>query len=204
MNLVQQGLSKDQGNGPGSTISMAAEIVDMIIDHLHDCKPALESCALVSHTWLPASRFHLFRSIQLDPHPSCYHRCDKLYAIIEQSPHLAAIIRELHIDGGIGNYCVHASPRLNLLLDSLTHLNTLHIKHVNLNWDYHTPELQSALAVFSYQIRYPIPMSRNATFHSSHYYVFSTRALLRYLSPCSLATQKRGAEGMGWKCGVEE
>jgi hypothetical protein len=115
----------------------------MIIDHLHDCKPALESCGLVSHAWLPASRFHLFRNIELRPNSSDSHCCDRLYEVIQQSPYIAAIIRELHIDGGIHDFWVHYTPCLALFLDSLTRLKTLHIKDVN--WDEQTLKLKGAL-----------------------------------------------------------
>jgi hypothetical protein len=120
----------------------------MIIDHLHDCKPALRCCALVSRAWLPASRFHLFRSIMLRPSRRAHpypHCCNKLYALIRRSPHLAAIISELYIENGI--WCdhmdwVHDTPCLALLLNSLTHLNTLHL--IRVDWSRQPSELRGA------------------------------------------------------------
>ena len=41
-------------------ITFSGEIVDIIIDYLHDDFDTLKSCSLVCHAWLPASRFHLF------------------------------------------------------------------------------------------------------------------------------------------------
>jgi hypothetical protein len=125
---------------------MAAEVVDMIIDHLHDHKHDLQSCALVAHAWLPASRFHLFRSIELSPkRRTCPRHCDKLYAVIQRSPHLVKMIRELHIyEGSMGKgfEWVNDAPCLALILDSLTHLNALHLRRIN--WIRQTPKLRGA------------------------------------------------------------
>ncbi|KAJ7156270.1 hypothetical protein C8R46DRAFT_429892 [Mycena filopes] len=41
------------------------ELVDRFIDYLHDDDHALGNCALVSKTWLPASRYHLFSLVVL-------------------------------------------------------------------------------------------------------------------------------------------
>jgi hypothetical protein len=43
------------------------ELVEMIIDYLHDDKRALGTCGLVCRFWLPSSRFHLFSNIFLNP-----------------------------------------------------------------------------------------------------------------------------------------
>lgn len=42
-----------------------AEIIDLVIDHLYEDRAALNKCSLVSKSWLPRSRFHIFRH-------SCY------------------------------------------------------------------------------------------------------------------------------------
>ncbi|KZT02342.1 uncharacterized protein LAESUDRAFT_604658, partial [Laetiporus sulphureus 93-53] len=47
------------------------ELRDMILDFLHDDCPALKSCSLVSGVWLPTTRSHLFRSIQIRSTESC-------------------------------------------------------------------------------------------------------------------------------------
>jgi hypothetical protein len=117
----------------------------MIIDHLHDCKSSLQSCALVSRTWLPASRFHLFRSIELGTQYDTYSPLRKIYTSIQKSPHILALIRELHIHEGNmdkGLEWVNDAPDLALLLNSLTHLNTLHLRRIN--WILLTPKLRGA------------------------------------------------------------
>jgi hypothetical protein len=39
---------------------LPAELLDHIVDHLHDTKDALKSCGLVSKSWIPRTRRHLF------------------------------------------------------------------------------------------------------------------------------------------------
>ena len=46
------------------------ELVDQIIDFLHDDHPTLQSCTLVARTWLPSSRLHLFSKISVDVNSS--------------------------------------------------------------------------------------------------------------------------------------
>ncbi|KAJ7164186.1 hypothetical protein C8R46DRAFT_309303 [Mycena filopes] len=41
------------------------ELVDRFLDNLHDDRNTLATCALVSRTWTPASRYHLFSHIVL-------------------------------------------------------------------------------------------------------------------------------------------
>ena len=41
------------------------ELVDQIIDFLHDDHPTLQSCTLVARAWLPSSRLHLFTNITI-------------------------------------------------------------------------------------------------------------------------------------------
>ncbi|GLB44326.1 hypothetical protein LshimejAT787_1602560 [Lyophyllum shimeji] len=43
------------------------ELIDIIIDHLHDDRVALANCSMVCKAWLASSRFHLFSDILLSP-----------------------------------------------------------------------------------------------------------------------------------------
>lgn len=45
--------------------SLPNELVDRVIDFLHDIPQALKACSLVCHIWSPAARFHLFHNIQV-------------------------------------------------------------------------------------------------------------------------------------------
>ena len=49
---------------------MPQEVVDQVIDHLHDDMKALRACSLVCRAWTPASSVHLFTTLFWPP---CYH-----------------------------------------------------------------------------------------------------------------------------------
>ena len=40
-----------------------AELLDYVVDHLYDARDALKSCCLVSKSWIPCARKHLFASV---------------------------------------------------------------------------------------------------------------------------------------------
>ncbi|KAF8970471.1 hypothetical protein BDZ97DRAFT_95945 [Flammula alnicola] len=42
------------------------EVVEVIIDHLHNDKKSLNVCTLVARRWLPTSRYHLISSVRVD------------------------------------------------------------------------------------------------------------------------------------------
>ena len=44
---------------------LPAEILDHVVDHLHDAKHTLRSCCLVSKSWIPRTRRYLFADIDL-------------------------------------------------------------------------------------------------------------------------------------------
>jgi len=85
------------------------EVQDRILDFLHDDKLALKACALVCRTWVPTSRFHLFRQIQLylrtadtamaiftNPHctiRSCFHM--GVWADFNSSTEITAVLQYL-------------------------------------------------------------------------------------------------------------
>ncbi|KIP02383.1 hypothetical protein PHLGIDRAFT_79196, partial [Phlebiopsis gigantea 11061_1 CR5-6] len=52
---------------------LAQELVDHIIDFLHNDPATLRSCTLVAHTWLPSSRFHLFSRVEVQVAESRFH-----------------------------------------------------------------------------------------------------------------------------------
>ena len=43
------------------------EIFELVIDHLHDEPNTLKPCCLVSKSWVPRSRIHLFAQVTFDP-----------------------------------------------------------------------------------------------------------------------------------------
>ena len=46
---------------------LPAELLYYIVDHLQDTKDALKSCGLVSKSWIPRTRRHLFADIKYSP-----------------------------------------------------------------------------------------------------------------------------------------
>ncbi|KAF9780878.1 hypothetical protein BJ322DRAFT_1112270 [Thelephora terrestris] len=42
------------------------EVLDLIVDHLHDQPTALEECCLVSKSWVPRARSHLFAEVEFN------------------------------------------------------------------------------------------------------------------------------------------
>jgi hypothetical protein len=43
---------------------LPAEMLDHVVDHLHDTEDALKSCCLVSKSWVPRTRKHLFAVVE--------------------------------------------------------------------------------------------------------------------------------------------
>jgi hypothetical protein len=119
--------------------SLPAETIDRIIDHLGD-PYYYRSAARVCRKWLPRSRFRLFQNLDLYPHSKRYYRsakphpCGRLYAVIQQTPHISSLIAELHIHEGQDwreQDWVNTTPALISVLDSLTHLRMLHLRRFN-------------------------------------------------------------------------
>ena len=47
--------------------SFPPEIIDLVIDQLHDEPDALKACCLVSKSWIPRARMHLLAHVEFDP-----------------------------------------------------------------------------------------------------------------------------------------
>ncbi|KAF9009774.1 hypothetical protein BDZ89DRAFT_1143749 [Hymenopellis radicata] len=80
---------------PSTNTSLPPELVDMIIQHLSGHKDALQSCALVSRTWLGFSQRALFRDAQVNFDTS--KKMAKLLDDLISIPHLQALVRGLAI-----------------------------------------------------------------------------------------------------------
>ncbi|KAJ7168887.1 hypothetical protein C8R46DRAFT_1350376 [Mycena filopes] len=61
---VAQGQGRECSNGK-HPLHFPPELVDRSIDYLHDDRYTLATCALVSNTWTPASRYHVFGHVNL-------------------------------------------------------------------------------------------------------------------------------------------
>ena len=49
-----------------STPDLPPELLDQIVDHLQDTEEVLRNCCLVSKSWVPRTRRHLFAIIKFD------------------------------------------------------------------------------------------------------------------------------------------
>ncbi|CDO73212.1 hypothetical protein BN946_scf185007.g267 [Trametes cinnabarina] len=113
------------------------ELTDYIIDFLHEDARTLASCAVVSRAWIPAARFHLFRSIVLrdDAFSSSFRR------LLTLSPDLGYYVRDLTVARSVTVSEVFlpskpAGPCINnalpQVLQQLPHLRSLTLAHVDL------------------------------------------------------------------------
>ncbi|KAJ7171139.1 hypothetical protein C8R46DRAFT_1216735 [Mycena filopes] len=78
--------------------SCVQELVDLTIDFLHGSTKDLKRCALVSHSWLPAARYHLFSYVSLQAGgPIPQHLLDMFST--DQYDHIRRVITHLAIEG---------------------------------------------------------------------------------------------------------
>jgi len=135
------------------------ELIDRIIDYLHDSHADLSACSCVCRAWLESSRFHLFYSISIhtagkrESYGSLLSKCQKLSKAIRRCPSIAFHVRDLEFSTGF-RYGFHlgepGSPtRLKIeqllppLLQSFTRLRTLCLV-VNI-WRELTPDIRKSL-----------------------------------------------------------
>lgn len=147
-----------------SDIHLPQELVDHIIDHLHDDPLTLSNCARVCQAWLPTSRLHFFTKISLkatSPHngPAVpQERCKRLHTVLSRSPEIIYNIRELEICEGSPHHHHDHYPELSSttwittertltsLFKMLTHLQRLDFSATStLYWQLLPPTFQSAL-----------------------------------------------------------
>ncbi|KAJ7582263.1 hypothetical protein C8J56DRAFT_245777 [Mycena floridula] len=71
------------------------ELVDYIIDHVHDSTETLLACALVCRSWLPSARFHLFSDITI----SESHTIPRILQGLSMNDTLPGLVRSLALIG---------------------------------------------------------------------------------------------------------
>lgn len=95
------------------------ELIDRVIDHLHDDEETLRACSLVARSWLPASRFHLFQALYVF-NERAYRA---LIELLQTNPGLGTHVRELALDLLYDSYG-NAEPWIRPPID-ISPLNTL-------------------------------------------------------------------------------
>ncbi|KAK0209599.1 hypothetical protein IW262DRAFT_1417739 [Armillaria fumosa] len=87
--------------------SLPPELIDYILDFLHDDVPVLRMCSLASNSLLPRSRHHIYsgvfivHDIDIDSFRELYagkvYRCGDFEALLKHSPHVGRLVRTLGI-----------------------------------------------------------------------------------------------------------
>ncbi|KAJ7461795.1 hypothetical protein B0H11DRAFT_115657 [Mycena galericulata] len=88
--------------------SVPQELLDIIINDLHDDVPSLKACSLASRVFVPSARVHIFSTIYLLPPRRLRlvgsqrqkNYSQKFDALLDKSPHLAPLVKDLRIVEG--------------------------------------------------------------------------------------------------------
>ncbi|SJL18049.1 uncharacterized protein ARMOST_21620 [Armillaria ostoyae] len=129
--------------------SLPQELVDRIIDESSDDIPTLQSCSLVSHTFLPRTRVHLFKTIGL----STILECQKFHGLCVASPHLTAYVKNLGICTRYGghNHPVLEDPSFLAVMSLLPVGQLKGLKMMKYHWDNISESSKEALSRHSFR-----------------------------------------------------
>jgi hypothetical protein len=126
-------------SSPDISMPLSPELIDIIIDNLHNDKRSLSACCLTSKQWVSSCRFHLFSKITVTP-----HRISSVLHFLEShSPSITLLVRNLVVDD-FSEWGLDADPeegtrlsfpadklrRIFLLLCSVEHLHIRNCYHV--------------------------------------------------------------------------
>ncbi|GJE95922.1 hypothetical protein PsYK624_121140 [Phanerochaete sordida] len=102
------------------------ELIDIVIDHLHDDKASLAACSLVSRTWRNSGQFHLLESVTLLGVTSEKGLgLDAFLASVAQSPRIGHYVRELRVHGEGSWFGKYTPTELRALSLGPTHIRAL-------------------------------------------------------------------------------
>jgi len=124
--------------------NLPQELIDIILDNLHDDYMALRSCSLVRHSWLPTCHRHIFRHVVLLPTNkyALYAKrpiksySQRLHGILFNSPHIANYIQQLKVyEGQFAKHedWIKTDQTLPLVLRSLTNLKRIEFRRLYWN-----------------------------------------------------------------------
>ncbi|KAF9024090.1 hypothetical protein BDZ89DRAFT_1069344 [Hymenopellis radicata] len=105
-------------------LQLPQELIDNVIDHLHDSPRDLKTCSLVSHSFYPRSHFNLFQRVDV-----CSIEAAQRF-FTHLSPETRAIIRSLKLCGPNSSPFSHF-PEIPMMVQSL-HLDRLVLKKIDL------------------------------------------------------------------------
>ncbi|KAJ7306743.1 hypothetical protein DFH08DRAFT_513527 [Mycena albidolilacea] len=149
-------------------MDLPQELIDTIVDILHDDGPSLKSCSLAARTFVISARKHIFKKIEI---LSSSDTSQRFYELLCSSPHIAPLVEDLCIASVLEKFpvtCAYLDPSgdymsgraLSLILPLLTELKRISIiengdvsqtcVEFSRSWNKMELPLQSALAnVFS-------------------------------------------------------
>ncbi|KZT71049.1 hypothetical protein DAEQUDRAFT_764274 [Daedalea quercina L-15889] len=120
---------------------LPAELIDHIIDYLHDDFRSLATCALTCRQWLPAAHFHTFGSVVLWP-----DTCKTFAELLAASPELALVVHSVEMRS-----LVHGSRVWQLVdlsfLDVLTAVTDLKLNTIRVADAVHEALIRTLLTV---------------------------------------------------------
>ncbi|KAJ7178175.1 hypothetical protein C8R46DRAFT_1076042 [Mycena filopes] len=77
------------------------ELIDIIVDNLHDDIPSLKSCALTARAFVGSAQIHIFHRVEINPprdrNSASPTPCQKLYNLLVSSPHIAPLVTDLSV-----------------------------------------------------------------------------------------------------------
>ncbi|KAJ6480845.1 hypothetical protein C8R45DRAFT_1100429 [Mycena sanguinolenta] len=76
------------------------ELVDLIVDNLHNDIPNLKSCSLTTRTFVGSAQTWIFNKVEILPPKNQDDQdspCEKFYELLMRSPHIASLVDELQI-----------------------------------------------------------------------------------------------------------
>ncbi len=134
-------MTPDKNSVPGdSNLSVPQELIDYILDFLHDGIPTLRTCSLVSYAFLHCSRYHIYSNVfivhieeleeldQFRQYAGQRYQCQNLAALLEYSPHVAPLVTRfgIHANSGfIEEIFEHTS--LSPIISSLKNLSHIEL-----------------------------------------------------------------------------
>ena len=119
----------------------APELLDQIIDHLHNDRPTLLRLGLISRQTLIRSRFHLFYELEFNPHNGGDRKFDMFLALLEAPwTSFTNAVESLHVKELFRGRYNHLPDDLSRILANLTNLKTLRL--TSISWSYIPPHIR--------------------------------------------------------------
>jgi hypothetical protein len=111
------------------------ELVERVLENLDDSIDTLATCALVSRSWLPAARYHLYATLPLITVDTCY----KLLLTLQGNRALIPLIRLISLHGE-RVYAIFVNATM-----LFPYLRTFEIWGVDLGWNAISPIISQCM-----------------------------------------------------------